>query len=104
MRVPSESFSVLVEESNHALHLFLGGWFDAAAVPGLYQAVAHSGSRDVVLNIEDLEFIDGAGWLGGDRVRAACREPWRQATDRQRHPEDPRTGSRHLSIAGTVIV
>ena len=30
----------------------------------LYQAVAHSGSRDVVLNIEDLEFIDGAGWLG----------------------------------------
>jgi anti-anti-sigma regulatory factor len=75
MRVPSESFSVLVEESNHALHLFLGGWFDAAAVPGLYQAVAHSGSRDVVLNIDDLEFIDGAGWLGviGCEQRVASR-------------------------------
>jgi hypothetical protein len=75
MQVPSESFSVLVEESNHALHLFLGGWFDAAAVPGLYQAVARSGSRDVVLYIEDLEYIDGAGWLGviGCERRVASR-------------------------------
>ena len=37
---------------------------DADAVPALYQTVARSGSRDVVLDIEDLEFIDGAGWLG----------------------------------------
>jgi anti-anti-sigma regulatory factor len=75
MQVPSESFSVLVEESNDALHLFLGGSFDAAAVPGLYQAVARSGSRDVVLDIQDLEFIDGAGWLGmiGCERRVASR-------------------------------
>ena len=75
MRVPSESFSVLAEESNDALHLFLGGWFDAAAVPGLYQAVARSGSRNVVLDIQDLEFIDGAGWLGviGCERRVASR-------------------------------
>ena len=103
MRVPSESFSVLVEESNDALRLFLTGWLDAAAVPGLYQAVARSGSRDVVLDIEDLEFIDGAGWLGviGCEQRVASRGG--TAPDRQRHPEDPRTRSRHLSIAGTVI-
>ena len=64
MRVPSESLSVLVRESNDALQLFLGGWFDAAAVPALYRAVARSGSRDVVLDVEDLEFIDGAGGSG----------------------------------------
>jgi anti-anti-sigma factor len=75
MRVPYESFSVLVQESKDALHVFLGGWLDAAAVPGLYQAVARSGSRDVVLDIEDLEFIDGAGWLGviGCEQRVASR-------------------------------
>jgi len=75
MRVPYESFSVLVQESNDALHVLLGGWLDAAAVPGLYQAVARSGSRDVVLDIEDLEFIDGAGWLGviGCEQRVASR-------------------------------
>jgi anti-anti-sigma regulatory factor len=102
MRVPSESFSVLVEESNDALHVFLGGWFDAAAVPGLYQAVARSGSRDVVLDIEDLEFIDGAGWLGviGCEQRVAIRGGRLRI---ERHPEDPRTRSRHFSIAGTVI-
>ena len=75
MRVPSESFSLLVQESNDALRVFLSGWFDAAAVPGLYQTVARSGSRDVVLDIEDLEFIDGAGWLGviGCERRVASR-------------------------------
>lgn len=35
MRVPSESLSVLMEESNGALHLYLAGWLDASAVPAL---------------------------------------------------------------------
>jgi anti-anti-sigma factor len=64
MRVPSESFSVLVEESNGVSYLYLDGWLDAATVPTLLHAVAGAGPVDVVLDIEGLEYIDGAGWLG----------------------------------------
>ena len=64
MRVPSESFSILIEESNDTLHLFLTGWLDASAVPGLLSTVVRARPRDVVLDIDGLAFIDGAGWLG----------------------------------------
>ena len=64
MRVPSESFSVLIEESNGAQHLTLDGWLDAAAVPTLLAAVTRARPRDVTIDIDRLESIDGAGWLG----------------------------------------
>jgi ABC-type transporter Mla MlaB component len=64
MRVPSESFSVLIEESNGARHLTLDGWLDAEAVPTLLAAVTRARPRDVTLDIDALESIDGAGWLG----------------------------------------
>ena len=64
MRVPSEDFSVLIEESNGAVHLTLGGWLDADAVPTLLAAVTRASPRDVILDIDPLESIDGAGWLG----------------------------------------
>ena len=104
MQVPSESFSVQIEESSGTSHLYLTGWLDAAAVPALFRTRSPSARPlDVALDIDGLEFIDGAGWLGRDRVRAACGELGRPAPDRPRHPEDPRTRSRHFSIAGTVI-
>jgi len=64
MRVPSESFSALIEESNGVLRLYLTGWLDAAAVPQLLRAVLLGKPGDVVLDIQGLDFIDGAGWLG----------------------------------------
>jgi anti-anti-sigma regulatory factor len=64
MRVPSETFSVLSEESNGALHLTLNGWLDAAAVPTFLAAVTRARARDMTLDIDPLESIDGAGWLG----------------------------------------
>jgi hypothetical protein len=64
MRVPYEAFSVLTEESNGALHLTLGGWLDASAVPTLLAEVTRARPRDVTLVIDPLESIDGAGWLG----------------------------------------
>ena len=64
MRVPSESFSVLMEESNGGLHLFLNGWLDASTVPSLFDAVMQGQRGDVALDIDGLDFIDGAGWLG----------------------------------------
>jgi hypothetical protein len=64
MRVPSEDFSVLIEESNGAVHLTLGGWLDAEAGPTLLAAVTRARPRDVTLDIHSLEAIDGAGWLG----------------------------------------
>jgi hypothetical protein len=64
MQVPSESFSVLMEESNGALHLYLDGWLDASAVPALLRSVMRGRPGDVVLDIGGLDHIDGAGWLG----------------------------------------
>ena len=64
MRVPSKNFSVLIEESNGALHLRLEGLLDAAAVPTLLAAVTPARPRDVTLDIDALDSIDGAGWLG----------------------------------------
>jgi len=64
MRVPSESFSVQIEESSGTSHLSLTGWLDAAAVPALQDAVAGARPLDVALDIDGLEFVDGAGWLG----------------------------------------
>ena len=64
MQVPSESFSVLMEESNGALYLYLDGWLDASAVPALLRSVMRGRPGDVVLDIDGLDHIDGAGWLG----------------------------------------
>ena len=64
MQVPSESFSVQIEESSGTSHLYLTGCLDAAAVPALQDAVASARPLDVALDIDGLEFIDGAGWLG----------------------------------------
>ena len=64
MQVLSESFSVLMEESNGALHLYLAGWLDASAVPALLQSVGRGRPGDVVLDMDGLDHIDGAGWLG----------------------------------------
>ena len=64
MQVPSESFSVQIEESSGTSHLYLAGWLDVAAVPALQDAVAGARPLDVALDVDGLEFIDGAGWLG----------------------------------------
>jgi hypothetical protein len=64
MQVPSESFSVQIEESSGTSRLYLTGCLDAAAVPALQDAVADARPLDVALDIDGLEFIDGAGWLG----------------------------------------
>jgi hypothetical protein len=64
MQAPSEGFSVLMEESNGALRLYLAGWLDASAVPALLRSVTRGRPGDVVLDIEGLDHIDGSGWLG----------------------------------------
>lgn len=64
MQAPSESLSVLMEESNGALHLYLAGVLDASAVPALLESVTRGRPGDVVLDIDGLDHIDGAGWLG----------------------------------------
>ena len=42
----------------------LDGWLDAAAVPTLLAAVTRARPQDVTIDIDRLESIDGAGWLG----------------------------------------
>jgi hypothetical protein len=64
MQVASESFSVQIEASSGTSRLYLTGALDAAAVPALQDAVVGARPLDVALDIDGLEFIDGAGWLG----------------------------------------
>ena len=63
MRVPSDTFSVRVKQSNGALHLRLSGRFDSGAVAALDGLIGVGRSRDVVMDLERITFIDGAAWV-----------------------------------------
>ena len=64
MRIPQEApFSIRVEHRAGAAHLCLSGRFDAVALPALDQVMGPSRDRDVVIDLEELTFMDGAAWL-----------------------------------------
>jgi anti-anti-sigma factor len=63
MQVPSEAFSVLVQPSNGTAHLSLSGRFDVAAVPALDDLIDVTQKPDVVMDLRDVTFMDGAAWL-----------------------------------------
>ena len=63
MLVPSEAFSVRVESSNGAAHLCLSGRFDVAAVRALDELIGVTQRLDVVMDLGDVTFMDGAAWL-----------------------------------------
>ena len=63
MLVPSEAFSVRVESSNGAVHLCLSGRFDVAAVRALDELIGVTQRLDVVMDLGDVTFMDGAAWL-----------------------------------------
>ena len=63
MLVPSEVFSVRVESSNGAAHLRLSGRFDLAAVSSLDDLIGETRRLDVVMDLGDVTFMDGAAWL-----------------------------------------
>ena len=63
MLVPSEAFSVRVESSNGAAHLRLSGRFDVAAVRALDELIGVTQRLDVVMDLGDVTFMDGAAWL-----------------------------------------
>ena len=63
MRTLSDTFSVELERLNGATHLRLAGRFDVAATLVLDDAIAVIRRRDVVLDFEEVTFMDGAAWL-----------------------------------------
>jgi anti-anti-sigma factor len=63
MLVPSEVFSVRVVSSNGAAHLRLSGRFDIAAVSSLDDLIGETRRLDVVMDLGDVTFMDGAAWL-----------------------------------------
>ena len=63
MLVPSEAFSVRVVSSNGAAHLRLSGRFDLAAVSSLDDLIGQTQRLDVVMDLGDVTFMDGAAWL-----------------------------------------
>jgi anti-anti-sigma factor len=63
MLVPSEAFSVRVEPSNGTAHLRLSGCFDVAAVRALDDLVGVTQRLDIVMDLDDVTFMDAAAWL-----------------------------------------
>jgi anti-anti-sigma factor len=64
MRVPSDTFTVLVKRSPGNARLRLIGRFDAAAVEALDALIGVLRHRDVTMDLEGITFMDSAGWLG----------------------------------------
>ena len=63
MQVPSEAFSVRVESCNGAAHFRLSGRFDVSAVRALDDLIGVTQKLDVVIDLRDVTFMDGAAWL-----------------------------------------
>ena len=63
MQVPSEAFSVRLVPCNGAVHLRLSGRFDVAAVPSLDDLIGVTQKLDVVMDLREVTFMDGAAWL-----------------------------------------
>ena len=49
--------------SNGAAHLSLSGPFDSAAIPALDDLIGETRSRDVVLDLSGITFMDSVAWL-----------------------------------------
>jgi anti-anti-sigma factor len=63
MQVPSDAFSVRVVPCNGAAHLRLSGRFDVSAVRALDDLIGVTQRLDVVMDLRDVTFMDGAAWL-----------------------------------------
>jgi anti-anti-sigma factor len=64
MRVPSDTFTVLVKRSPGNASLRLIGRFDEGAVAALDALIGVLRHRDVTMDLEGITFMDSAGWLG----------------------------------------
>lgn len=60
--VPRRS-SVRVEDSDGAARFLLTGRFDTEAIYPLYGAIGRAMYRDVVLDLDEVTFIDGVAWM-----------------------------------------
>jgi len=65
MRVPTtiEALSIDVRDGSDGAHLRLTGRFDALTRPALDDAIDQARRRDIVMDLGELTFMDGAGWL-----------------------------------------
>lgn len=63
MRVPTDTFSVRIESLNGVARLHLSGRFDVAGIPALDELIGQTQRRDVVMDLGDITFLDGAAWL-----------------------------------------
>ena len=64
MRVRAEApFSVSVGDRAGAARLRLTGRFDVVAVPALDEVIRETRHRDVVMDLGELTFMDGAAWV-----------------------------------------
>jgi anti-anti-sigma factor len=63
MRVPSELFSAHVERADGVARLRLSGRFDSVAIPELHDLIGQAQRLDVVIDLGEVTFMNGAAWL-----------------------------------------
>jgi anti-anti-sigma factor len=75
-----QPFGVRVLNSENASRLLLSGGFDRSGVPLLEKAFDQVLDGDVVLDLGELTFMDGAAWLAvmenRERVQDSGRRMW----------------------------
>ena len=65
MRVPTTThdLSIDVRQRSDGTHLCLMGRFDVRTRPALDDAIDQADRHDIVMDLAELTFMDGAGWL-----------------------------------------
>jgi len=74
MQVSSELFSAHVERSGGGARLRLSGRFDSAAVPELEWLIDETHSLDIVIELGEVTFMNGAAWLAVMDVEDRARD------------------------------
>ena len=75
MRVSQEPlFSISVGHRSGAALLRLSGRFDGRALPQLDASLSRARDRDVLMDLGDLTFMDGAAWLAVMGVEHRVRD------------------------------
>jgi anti-anti-sigma factor len=74
MQVSSELFSAHIERPGGVARLHLSGRFESAAIPELEWLIDETPSLDIVIDLGEVTFMNGAAWLAVMDVEHRVRD------------------------------
>jgi len=74
MQVSSELFSAHIERSGDVARLHLSGRFESAVIPELEWLIDETHSPDIVIDLGEVTFMNGAAWLAVMDVEHRARD------------------------------